>query len=89
MLGIGVRASKDAIKCALYNAKHQLIKQGTQMLVSVEKDKSYLLKVSLPQGEPPLQFQPLLVGWQQPGLGPPEKIREEFIQKFGLVRKGD
>jgi hypothetical protein len=82
-LGIGLNADREVLSCHLLRSDGTALGSGSQQFVDVAAG-TYLLRVSLPPGENPVKFTPIIVGLEPPGSGPPEEVLREFLQGLGL-----
>jgi hypothetical protein len=76
--GIGLRAGRDVLSCELVRSDGAVLGAGAQQFIDLGPG-TYLLKVSLSQGEEPLKFTPVVVGLEAPGNGPPEQAIRAFL----------
>lgn len=82
-VGIGARTDRESIDCELLTRDQRLIGRGTQQFVELEAG-TYLLRLIVPAGEPPVRVSPVVVGLEPPGVGPPEDYLREFLGSIGV-----
>jgi hypothetical protein len=80
-VGVGIRASREALRCELVAADGTVVRHGLQQFVPLEPG-TYLLRVTALAGGEPVRFTPVLAGLAPPGLGPPEDYVREFLNKL-------
>ena len=81
--GIGLKAEQETLACQLLRPDGTELSTGSQQFAELEAG-TYLLRVSLPPGQEPLTFTPVVVGLDAPGNGPPEETLREFLAGLGL-----
>ncbi len=86
-IGIGVKADRDAVDCALLTKEERLLGRGIQQFVQIDPG-TYLLRLTLPPGEAPVHYKPVVLGLEPPGIGPPLDYLREFFVQIGLTEGG-
>jgi len=82
--GIGLKMDKEALACQLLRADGTEMGTGSQQFVDLEPG-TYLLRVSLPPGQEPVKYTPVVVGLEPPSSGPPAETLKEFLDGLGLL----
>ncbi|HEX4505805.1 MAG TPA: hypothetical protein VH722_08750, partial [Alphaproteobacteria bacterium] len=85
-VGVGVRASVDVATCRL------LMEDGTEIgrgLVHMHELKAgnYVLVVDAPSDGPAIDIEPVLVGSELPGRGPPDSVKADYLSLVGKQAK--
>lgn len=86
-IGIGVKADRDAVDCALLTKEERLLGRGIQQFVQLDPG-TYLLRLTLSPGEAPVHYKPVALGLEPPGIGPPLDYLREFFVQIGLTEGG-
>ena len=83
--GLGIQAKSELLECAVYDDAHQLIDEGCQQYLSLDKGR-YLLTVRNPPGPGavPLAFRPVLLGLAGEKNDIPEEYLQEFFRRVGV-----
>ena len=79
-IGVGVRAEKDLLACALLNSQGKELGQGVVQMHELNAG-TYLLRVESSPKNPGIRFQPALVGSTPPQKGPPEDVIKQYLQQ--------
>jgi hypothetical protein len=83
--GLGIQAKSELLECAIYNDAYQLLDEGCQQYLSLDKGR-YLLTVRNPPtpGAVPLAFRPVLLGLSGEKNDIPEEYLQEFFRRVGV-----
>ncbi len=77
-VGLGARAEAEVVRCRLFAPDGRLLDSGTLLFDELEPGR-YVLEVSCPTAALPVWVRPVVVGLQNPGTGPPEKILQSYL----------
>jgi hypothetical protein len=83
--GLGIQAKSEGLDCAVYDDAHQLVGEGCQQYLSLDRGR-YLLTVRNPPaaGAVPLAFKPVLLGLSGEKNDIPEAYLQEFFRRVGV-----
>jgi hypothetical protein len=83
--GLGIQAKSELLECAIYNDSYELIDEGCQQYLPLDKGR-YLLTVRNPPapGAVPLAFRPVLLGLSGEKNDIPEEYLQEFFRRVGV-----
>jgi hypothetical protein len=83
--GLGIQAKNELLECAVYSDAHELVGEGCQQYLSLDRGR-YLLTVRNPPspGAVPLAFRPVLLGLSGEKNDIPEEYLEEFFSRVGV-----
>jgi len=86
-VGLGIQARSESLDCAVYNDGYQLLGEGCQQLLSLDKG-SYLLTVRQPpkSGNAALRFKPVLVGLAGAKADVPDEYLRDLFNRIGVAK---
>ena len=81
--GIGLKTDREVLNAQLLRPDGMDLGTGSQQFAELEPG-TYLLRISLPPGQEPVKYAPVVVGLEAPGNGPPEDVLNGFLNSIGL-----
>lgn len=83
--GLGIQAKSELLECAVYNDGYQLVGEGCQQYLALDKGR-FLLTVRNPPspGAVPLAFKPVLLGLSGEKNDVPGEYLQEFFRRVGV-----
>ncbi len=78
-IGIGIRASSDVVRSALYDEQGTLQSEGVVQMPSLAPGR-YYLTVEMPADSAPVRVQPIIVGLKEPDIRPPLDILRRYVE---------
>ncbi len=78
-VGIGIRTDSSSVICHLMDRKGNRLGTGISQMPELLSG-TYLLALQLPAGSAPAEAQPIVVGLDQPGTGPPEDVIRHYLE---------
>ncbi|MBS1152250.1 MAG: hypothetical protein H6Q89_3948, partial [Myxococcaceae bacterium] len=86
-VGLGIQARAESLDCAVYNDGYQLLGEGCQQFLSLDKG-NYLLTVRQPpkSGNQALRFKPVLVGLAGAKVDVPDEYLKDLFNRIGVAK---
>ena len=79
-IGLGIKTQKEVVKARLYDSEWNLIGEGEQQYLNLDKGLYYLV-LHVPVSEEAVSCTPILVGQKAPPDLPPEEVINKIIGK--------
>ncbi len=85
-VGLGLQAASEGLECAVYNDGYQLLGEGCQQYLALEKGR-FLLTVRNPNrpGAAPLAVKPVLLGLSGDSDAVPAEYLNDFFSRVGAT----
>ena len=86
-VGLGIQAQNESLDCAVYNDGYQLLGEGCQQFLSLDKG-NYLLTVRQPpkSGNQALRFKPVLLGLAGAKASVPDEYLKDLFHRIGVAK---
>jgi hypothetical protein len=81
-IGLGLQVEADTLRCTISDAEHNLLGDGCQQFLKVDRG-SYLLRISAPEDGRPAKFRPVILGLSGSKMGVPEEYLRDFFRRIG------